>query len=650
MGLQGATVIERAAERIGARAAGGGRRAIGAGRAWEDRMAAGVLVGARLRWPAATLDRTIENLPPFWVVFLLIVAVGLQPAMLVLPLAVAAIGLLPGLLLLIAVGGVSLLTMASMAGAAARCRPLRYGCAFLGLLVEDYLGPDGSRLVAWVCIARTFLILLVPILGLALTLTSLFGLPPEVWTGLLLLLILCRLYQQKSRFSATAMVALGAINLGMLLILSLIAFAHLQPAHLPLIAAASLRPAALSTTRLGAGLGVFLCCYTGHLSVLQGARVTLPRDPDGRALIRGTIAATAFVTICLCLWTLAVNRALPAAVLVGERGTVLVPLAVQFGPSVSVLGSVFACLLLGRSALNASELLFYLARERLPARATQVGDRCPHQGRRPWHRPRGRFGLGVLPTVIAFGVVELLLRLGVRSFTEVTSVVGLLTVTTSGGVLPLLLLQASRRKGAAGPRRALLALEQPLVAGGLYLFFIGVLLAHGLFLWKAPTERAVALGTAAVTVAATGLLVRRGAFAPRLVLELRLEPWREGAFAPRAIGYFEVLASGVPVPAAVRLEYASGAQHLYAAAGEIALLPRLQGAEFRLPVARVRELKVWVHRVTPEGSSEGQAGVLEVECGGATRQFSLGPSGGKVLLPVTGESCRVWITLAVAPA
>ena len=56
-------------------------------------------------------------------------------------------------------------------------------------------------------------------------------------------------------------------------------------------------------------------------------------------------------------------------------------------------------------------------------------------------------------------------------------------------------------------------------------------------------------------------------------------------------------------------------------------------------------------RVNPvKSSSEGLAGVVEVECEGATRQFPLGPSGGKVLLRVAGESCRVRITLAASPA
>jgi hypothetical protein len=218
MSVHGATVLEYDAELFGAQAAGNGSRAIDAGRTQTDRAGAGILIDLRLRGLAATLNRIVENLPPFWVVFLFIVAVSLLPAMLVLPLAIASIGLLPGLVLLIAVGGISLLTMAHMAEAVARCRPLRYGFAFLGLLVEDYLGPGGSRLVAQVCIVRTFLLLLVPILGLALTLTSLIGFRPEWWAGLLLLLILRRLYQQENHFSVTALTALGTINLGLLLI------------------------------------------------------------------------------------------------------------------------------------------------------------------------------------------------------------------------------------------------------------------------------------------------------------------------------------------------------------------------------------------------------------------------------------------------
>lgn len=658
MSVHGATVPERDAELFGPQAAGNGSRAIDAGRIQADRAGVGILIGLRLRSLADTLDWAVQNLPPFWLVFLFVVAVSLLPAMLVLPLAIAVMGLLPGLVLLIAVGGISLLTMAHMAEAVARSRRLRYGAAFLGLLVEDYLGPAGSRLVAHVCILRTFLLLLVPVLGLALTLATFTGLRPECWIGLLLILILRRLYHQKDHFSVTALVALGAINLGLLLVLSLIAFAHLRATHLSLVAAASLRFCTLSPSKVGVGLGVFFCCYTGHLSVLQGARVALPRDPDGKALIRGTIAATAFVTVFMCLWAVAVNSALPVSWLLSEKGTVLLPLAARFGPSVSLLGSVLACLMLGRSALGGSELLFYMMRERLSAQTTQPVSRSHRHGRSlllpggershgpllAWLSQRGRFALCALPTVLAFLVVEALLRIGVRSLTDLTSVIGLLTVAVSGGILPPLLLLASRCKGEVAPGLVLHSLERPLVAGGIYLLFMGVLLGHGLFLWKAPAKRAAALGTAAAIVGATVLLVRRGAFAPRLVLELREE--RRG----EQWGCFEVVVSGQPVPAAVRLEYAQGEQCLHAAAGEIASLTTLRCAEFWLPIRRARELKVWAHRVTPAGDSESLAGLVEVECDGATQRFALEASGGKVLLPVTGKSCGVRVTLAASSA
>src|SRR5262249_39293752 len=158
-------------------------------------------------------------------------------------------------------------------------------------------------------------------------------------------------------------------------------------------------------------------------SVLQGARVILPRDPDGRALISGTIAATAFVTVFMCLWAVAVNSALPAPWLTSEKGTALVPLAARVGPCVSAPGSVLACLMLGRSALGSSETLFYLIRERLSAPTTRPGGRCSRHGQLPaWVSQKVRFGPCALPTVLAFAVVEVLLRIGVRSVTEVTSV------------------------------------------------------------------------------------------------------------------------------------------------------------------------------------------------------------------------------------
>jgi hypothetical protein len=57
-------------------------------------------------------------------------------------------------------------------------------------------------------------------------------------------------------------------------------------------------------------------------------------------------------------------------------------------------------------------------------------------------------------------------------------------------------------------------------------------------------------------------------------------------------------------------------------------------------------LKVWAHRITPGGNSEGLEGLLRVRQGHETRLFDLKLSGGQVIVPVAGDDCEVDITFA----
>jgi hypothetical protein len=72
--------------------------------------------------------------------------------------------------------------------------------------------------------------------------------------------------------------------------------------------------------------------------------------------------------------------------------------------------------------------------------------------------------------------------------------------------------------------------------------------------------------------------------------------------------------------------------------------PRLRSATFRIPATGGAELKVWAHRVTPTGDSEGLSAMLEVLDGGEARRFDLGLSGGQVVVPFTGNASEVVIT------
>src|SRR5439155_23548656 len=84
--------------------------------------------------------------------------------------------------------------------------------------------------------------------------------------------------------------------------------------------------------------GVLLVSYFGHTSTGNCARVVLQRDPSGRSLIRGNIAAMVVAMALYCLWTVAVNGALPPAALRGQPGTVLPPLAAATGPAAALFG------------------------------------------------------------------------------------------------------------------------------------------------------------------------------------------------------------------------------------------------------------------------------------------------------------------------
>ena len=63
-------------------------------------------------------------------------------------------------------------------------------------------------------------------------------------------------------------------------------------------------------------------------------------------------------------------------------------------------------------------------------------------------------------------------------------------------------------------------------------------------------------------------------------------------------------------------------------------------------IAAARELKVWVHRVSPEQESQAIPAQLEVHLNGETHRYNLELSDGQVVLPLTRAPWRVEITLA----
>src|SRR5581483_245837 len=103
-----------------------------------------------------------------------------------------------------------------------------------------------------------------------------------------------------------------------------------------------------------------------HLATGNGARVVLQRDPRGRALIWGNLAASATALGLFCVWVLAVNGALAPGALSGQAGTALVPLAAVAGPAVYLVGGVYVALAMGMSSIHKSLALFNQVQGWLP--------------------------------------------------------------------------------------------------------------------------------------------------------------------------------------------------------------------------------------------------------------------------------------------
>jgi hypothetical protein len=261
----------------------------------------------------------------------------------------------------------------------------------------------------------------------------------------------------------------------------------------------------------------------------------------------------------------------------------------------------------------------------------------------PWARflnDRGRFLLAISPIAITFLLSGIFLLIGWDSFPLVLGVLGVITSSIFSGFIPVLLLASSRQKGEVVPGVVLAFVGHPVVLGAVYLIYVAVLLTHGLIIWENPVLRVTALLVTAVALVVTVVTACRGSYKPRVVVEMRLDQ-REGQRSA-----FSVVAGGRPAPADVRLQYPDGERDQQASGGEIQAFSELRSATFRIPATSGAELKVWAHRVSPTGDSEGLPAQLEVRDGGDAKRFDLGLSGGQVVLPFTGKASEVVITFS----
>jgi hypothetical protein len=241
----------------------------------------------------------------------------------------------------------------------------------------------------------------------------------------------------------------------------------------------------------------------------------------------------------------------------------------------------------------------------------------------------GRFWLGLIPLLLIFLTTEWLLVNKLESFAQMLDFLGIVALPVEIGVFPALLLYASRRKGEYVPSFVLRFLAHPVMVGTIYLVSVGILFLHGLFIWQDTLERTIAILVGVMILAVTYLMIRQGAFARRLVIEVRQAPGEGGGAT------FTVTESGRPATqASVRLGYAEAEQVYEAAGGVIPQFPDLRSATFHLPATKAQELAVWLHRVSSEGHSENLPAQVKVCMGKDIQEVHLERASRQLVLPL----------------
>ena len=302
----------------------------------------------RLRWTRARVSRGLESLPPFWLAFTLTLTETVGAGVLALPIAFAGFGPGGAIALLIVFGVLNMLTVAALVESITRDGRMRYGSSYLGRLIGDYLGQTGpggpgagpvpAGCGGFQCCADR---IRHNDGGCDRPLRA-----PR--TAALFVVVVVILWRGTLDATVAVAVAVGSINLLLLLVISAIAFVNARPDGL---AAAVVTPLAFDASILELIFGVALVAYFGHTSAGHAAKVVLAREPSGRHLLAGNVAAMLVAMVVYIVFVLVVTAAVGSDELAGYEGTALTLLAVRVGPAIDVLGTVYVVLAVGLASI-----------------------------------------------------------------------------------------------------------------------------------------------------------------------------------------------------------------------------------------------------------------------------------------------------------
>lgn len=530
----------------------------------------------QLRWFRARVARRFETLPPFWIAYFLALTETIGEGILIVPVAMAGIGPLPAVILLIILGLVNVITLASLAEAVTRNGSMRYGTAYFGRLVGELLGPAASLGQSIALGVFNVVVLFAYFLGFASVFTGATGIPEGVWVALLFAINVFFLRKESLDDTIASAIVIGVINLGLVGLITLVAATRIEATNLTYTDVPVLNGHPPDAATVGLIFGVVLVAFFGHTSVANASKLILTRDPSGRSLLWGNVCALGTVIVLYCLAVVAVIGAVGPG-LVETRGTAITPLAAAVGPVVNVLGSIYVVLAIGIGSIYVTLGTYNQVVELLRSPGRK-GDLIERLGA----NRRTRLVIGLMPALAVVLVLEAALLLDVDWFAGPIGYVGVLAVPLVGGVFPMLLVAAARRKGEYVPGRVIRLLGRPIVVVVVTALFLTGVFAHGLVIWESPAARGAAIVVGVASIALVVRLALTGRFRSRSIIEVRVDD--------RGTAALNVTSDGKPVVVDHPL-----------ATDRAGRVPEPLTVE--LEPGGARELRIWGHRVTADGWS-----------------------------------------------
>jgi hypothetical protein len=106
-----------------------------------------------------------------------------------------------------------------------------------------------------------------------------------------------------------------------------------------------------------------------------------------------------------------------------------------------------------------------------------------------------------------------------------------------------------------------------------------------------------------------------------------------------------VTVSGRPADTSIRVAENGSQREIRGSGGRLDRFDAVRWASFQLPPSDTRQLKVWVHAVTPEGDSEPIAATVSFEPAADGHGIRVGESDGAAHLELLDPPPRVHVTL-----